>query len=556
MRKRFSFIYLFLLMILIAVSFNNCSDQYLSKIESKQLKSTDNLNSIVDLCKETEDSLFQKGYHNFLSTTCKNCHISGPGKGNFADPNPTAAFNGFKMLGYDKISRYAVSDSHNSPFTGTHNVEIVNELKLQWQTFLTQQASCGNSDVTNPNQSIEYQFITSEKNLPSITSKIETVNINGTQTTLTTFERKQLKWLLSTELFPLSKTSIPNLVNVEFTITVTGFQTSTGERALLITSPTIKTANQSLSIEGMKVKLNGFVNKYSSTYNNLSENIYQNSSAMISAGSSVFVGNFSEKDKISIEFGSIKEIQMSAPPPPALVQFTQTQFTVQKSNQGFSNKVIFDVEVIGTSFSPINLSIRPIESSKYSSRETEARFILGNDGRNRFDWDYQFDTIMNGNILISPTQKKSSFAIIFSDDERFESTRTLKLEISSVLGAQVGTKNTLTVSIPNYATAPPNGIPTFSQLMSKSGILNMNCVKCHNSVSKMGGYDMTNYQDMVNRRIIIPGDPVGNNHKMYRRMNADAPNIEGLQPMPLDQFLTRDLVQLVEQWILNGAKNN
>jgi len=555
MTKNRSVVFLFIVLSLIAVSFNNCSDQYLSKVESSKSQNSELQNSVVDLCKETEESLFQKGYHNFLSTTCKNCHITGPGKGNFADPNPSAAFTGFKMLGYDKISRYAVSDSHNPPFTGTQNVETVNQLRLQWQTFLTQQSNCGNSGATSATESIDYQFITSEKNLPAIESKIETVNINGTQTSLTTFERKQIKWLLSSELFPLSKAAIPNLNSVEFTITVTGFQTSTGEKALLITAPTIKTANQSLAVKGMKVKLNGFINKYSSTYNNLSENIYQNTSAMISAGSSVFVGNFSEKDQVAIEFGSIDLIQMSAPPPPAMVQFSTTQFAIQKINQGFSNKVTFDVEVIGTSFSPINLTVRSADPNKYSSTELEARSVLGNDGRNRFDWDYQFDPKMDGNIQISLGQKKSSFAIIFSDDERFETTRVLKLEISSALGARIGTKNMLTITIPSFSQ-PPSGGPTFSQLMSKSGILNTNCVKCHNSVLKMGGYDMTNYQDMVNRRIIIPGDPVGNNHKMFRRMNADAPNIEGLQPMPLDQFLTRDLVQFVEQWILNGAKNN
>jgi hypothetical protein len=556
MTQKTPFIFLSIALSLIAVSFNNCSDQYLSKVESSKLQNTDAQNTLVDLCKETEESLFEKGYHNFLSTTCKNCHVVGPGKGNFADPNPASAFTGFKMLGYDKISRYALSDSHNPPFTGTHNVEVVNQLRLQWQTYLTQQSSCGNSANASTSESIDYQFITSEKALPSIASKVETVTINGTQTSLTTFERKQIKWSLNSELFPLSKATVPNLTNVEFTITVTGFQTSTGERALLVTAPTVKVADQSVSIKGLKIKLNGFVNKYSSTYNNLSENIYQNTSTMISAGSSVFVGNFSEKDQLSIEFGSIELIQMAAPPPPATVQFVSTEFTIQKINQGFANQVVFDVEVVGTSFSPIHLSVRSVDSNRYASNELEARSILGNDGRNRFDWDYQFDPSRNGNIQIGATQKKASFAIIFSDDERFEPTRVLKLEITSALGAQIGNKNIMTITIPSFASQSTSGIPTFSQLMSKSGILNNNCVKCHNSALKMGGYDMTNYQDMVNRRIIIPGDPNGNNHKMFRRMNADAPNIEGLQPMPLDQFLTRDLVQFVEQWILNGAKNN
>jgi hypothetical protein len=61
---------------------------------------------------------------------------------------------------------------------------------------------------------------------------------------------------------------------------------------------------------------------------------------------------------------------------------------------------------------------------------------------------------------------------------------------------------------------------------------------------------------MKARGIIVPGNLDPNQHKMYRRMNADDPNLQGLQSMPLDGFLPRDVVDLVNQWILDGAKNN
>ena len=67
---------------------------------------------------------------------------------------------------------------------------------------------------------------------------------------------------------------------------------------------------------------------------------------------------------------------------------------------------------------------------------------------------------------------------------------------------------------------------------------------------------MTDYNEMVQKGVIVPGDLTPNNHKMYRRMNPDAPGAGSVTPMPLDGFLAQDLTLIVEAWIKAGAKNN
>ena len=85
----------------------------------------------------------------------------------------------------------------------------------------------------------------------------------------------------------------------------------------------------------------------------------------------------------------------------------------------------------------------------------------------------------------------------------------------------------------------------------KSGILGLNCVKCHNSQLMAGGYDMTDYELMITRKVLIPGNV---DSKMYVRIH---PTPEFLaKPMPQDGFLPQALIYEVERWLMNGAHNN
>jgi hypothetical protein len=230
--------------------------------------------------------------------------------------------------------------------------------------------------------------------------------------------------------------------------------------------------------------------------------------------------------------------------------------TIQPSQLGYANKVTIEVEVVGANPDPISVSINTTPDVNYPVGEKPAFSVLGI-GQNRFDWDYKIDPTTSTSLNLPANVKTASINIIFSDDHRADVDKVLRLELGTPLGAVIGANSALRIALPNYNPPHTGTAPTFAQLMNpKSGVLGVNCVKCHNSVQRQGGYDMTDYQDMVNRGIIVPGDRVAEDHKMYRRMNADSPNLAGLQSMPLDGFLPFDQVDLVNQWILDGADNN
>lgn len=541
------------------VAFNNCGKGQTADsmgTDASSIGSTSIYNA-VDVCKEEDITVFQRGYHQFLSQACKNCHINGPGKGTFASPDVTSAFSGFMMLGYDKISQYAVNNSHNPPYTGTQNLEIINNLRLQWQTYQKEKASCGtgNTTVAEPT-TFTPEFETSMQNIPQINSSTSTVTVNGTSTQVTTFDRKVLSWDLSKTISSLNGKAIPNLVGAQLSVTVTGFKIPTGETAYLITLPMLKVGSNSLHIQGMNFRINGFPVNYATTFKRIDKNMFQNSTGLLAPGSLVSVGPLGASDTLSVQFGNIEIINMAAPPPPPEVNFNLANMTILPSQLGYANKVTVTVAINGENLESISVPINFVSTTDYPSGETPANSVLGSNGINRFDWDYKLADGSTTSLTFKPGQKTASFDLVFSDDERNDVDKVLRLSIGTPLGANIGQNSNLVISLPNYNPPYAGSAPTFALLMKSTSVLGKNCVKCHNSVQRQGGYDMTDYEDMKKRGIIIPGDLVGNDHKMFRRMNADAPNLEGLQSMPLDGFRPRAEVDMVNQWILDGARNN
>lgn len=539
------------------VSYTNCGKGKSADSASGALGSIGDSFNAADVCEEEEIDVFDRGYHQFLAETCKNCHISGPGKGTFASPDKVTAFSGFNMLGYDKISQYAVNSSHNPPYTGTQNLEIINSLRLQWQTFQKMKATCdGGSGATTENEVFTPQFETTSQNIPQINATTTTVRVNGADTTVTTFDRKVLTWDLNTSMSSVSGKEIPNLNGAQLSVTVSGFRIPTGETAYLFSLPQLKVGNYSLHVKGLNFRINGFAVGYATTFKKLDTNAYMGTTALLSPGSLVSVGRLGASDTLAVQFGDLEIVTLPAPPPPPSVQFSVQSMTVQKTQLGYDNKVTIQVDVTGDNVDSISVPVNFEAAGAYVNGEVQANSILGT-GQNRFDWDYRVDATTSTSLNFKPNQKSATFNLIFSDDLRADPEKVLRLALGTPLGATLGTNSKMRIAIPNYAPAPSGGAPTFSLLMNpKSGILGLNCVKCHNSVQRQGGYDMTDYQDMKNRGIILPGNMDPNQHKMFRRMNADAPNLQGLQSMPLDGFRPRDEVDLVNQWILDGAKNN
>jgi hypothetical protein len=540
------------------LSYNNCGKGRSADSATSSLSSlgVDSLNQ-ADVCNEEEIDVFDRGYHQFLAETCKNCHINGPGKGTFASPDKAMAFSGFQMLGYDKISQYAVNNSHNPPYTGTQNLEIINSLRLQWQTFENMKATCnGGTGATTATEVFTPEFETTAQTIPQITSTTTMVKVNGVDTSVTTFDRKVLTWDLNATLSTLNGKAVPNLNGAQLSVTVSGFRIPTGETAYLISLPMLKVGNNSLHVKGLNFRINGFAVSYATTFKRVDMNAYMGTSVLLSPGSLVSVGRLGASDTLAVQFGDLEIVTLAAPPPPPSVQFSVQSMTIQSNQLGYDHKVTIQVDVTGDNVDSISVPVNFDAATTYPPGEVVANSVLGM-GQNRFDWDYRVDATTSTSLNFKPYQKSATFNLIFSDDLRADPAKVLRLSLGTPLGASLGTNSKLRISIPNYAPAPTGSAPTFSLLMNpKSGVLGINCVKCHNSVQLQGGYDMTDYQDMKNRGIIVPGNLDPNQHKMFRRMNADDPNLQGLQSMPLDGFLPRDQVDLVNQWILDGAKNN
>jgi hypothetical protein len=537
------------------VSYNNCGKGKTADSVNDSFSSigVGNLNA-DNVCSEEEIDVFDRGYHQFLAETCKNCHISGPGKGTFASPDKVTAFSGFNMLGYDKISQYAVNNSHNPPYTGSQNLEIINGLRLQWQTFQKMKAQCeGGTGATVENEVFKPQFETSTQTIPQINSTTTTVRVNGSDTQVTTFDRQVLTWDMSNSLSTLSGKTVPTLTGAQLSVTVSGFRIPTGETAYLVSLPILKVGGNSLHIKGLNFRINGFAVGYATTFKKTDINAYMGTDVLLSPGSLVSVGRLGAADTLAVQFGDLEIIDLPAPPPPPAVQFSVQDMTIQANQLGYDNKVTITVNVIGDNLESISV---PVNFDGAVAPEKAALSLLGT-GQNRFDWDYRVDTTTTTSLTFKPNQKSATFNLIFSDDQRADSDKVLRLSLGTPLGAILATNSKLRISLPNYNAVPTGSAPTFALLMNpKSGVLGMNCVKCHNSVQRQGGYDMTDYQDMKSRGIILPGNLDPNQHKMFRRMNADSPNLQGLQSMPLDGFRPRDEVDLVNQWILDGAKNN
>jgi hypothetical protein len=192
-----------------------------------------------------------------------------------------------------------------------------------------------------------------------------------------------------------------------------------------------------------------------------------------------------------------------------------------------------------------------------------ARSIVSN-GYNRFDWDFRLlaDSLnlqsavdSAGNLSTDPS---GNITVKFSKDIRKEDgNRLLRLRISvASSNGTTGANQDLYVVFLKVNNEDPriNNEVTYSGLMNPvSGILGTKCIKCHNSVLFNGGYDITDYELMMSRQIVIPFDIMS---KMYRRTNSQDPINFGLSPMPANGGLSATDRDLIANWILSGAKDN
>jgi len=542
----------FLVLFLILLNYSNCSSSKMTYDENPAVLSSSS-NNLKDICTESEADVFNLGFHQFFQTNCNTCHISGPGKGTFAHPDTALAFASFGSIGVDKISAMAISDSHNYPYTGSHHLEEINNLKTQWKTYQIEKAKCSSNTPSTPNPNVSTfkpNFITAKKMIPAIKGKPSTVNINGSSMNILTYNTVNVSFNLDSELSMLTDKALPSTAGGILSVSVTGYSNPSGATGYLIQMPKLKANTESLKLTGLHVLLNGRPVNYSYTFQHIDKSVYKQTEMMLSGGSMLVLGPLSESDQISLTIGDVEVVDIPPPLTPPVVQFDLASATILQTEMGSSHIYKVAISVSGDNSNPLSVTLSTTGNENMANI---AKGLTDATGRRRFNWDYKITSSLSVTFLPGDTTKFVD--IIFSDDLRDEVDKTLTLTLTDPFGGTVGTNKNLVLTIPDY-NSPNVGSVTFAQLMSTGGILEMNCVRCHNSIDRQGGYDMTDYQEMVSKGVIIPGDLTPNNHKMYRRMNPDAPDAGLITPMPLDGFLTQDLTLIVEDWIKAGAKNN
>lgn len=600
------------------VQFTNCSKYKQPVVEASSAASggvgsysldEDPLLNFVpsgDVCEDDLQKLFLGGYYKMSRVNCAGCHMKDADKPQFASMDYNWAFTVFKAKGYEKVSNNAISTTHKPPATGLHLVGEITELKSEWKKGL---------ELYNVCKGLPKEGVITD---PNILTTIET--ISKPIPVLAVDESRDITWDMSwdvaqsraKELQKLSPdVAMPNFGSrASLRITVTHRKTSSGEEYYTLKSPRIYDNSTGVIVKGLHIKLNSrFVNQQT-TFKYLSSAIAANTAvtdefSLLASGAMVLLGRPTSQDYLNLAFEILKDGVVPPPPPPALVKFDTTAPVVYIIDSAVNNpsQYLQNFKIIaeGQVPRPIVVSVSDVTSNICGqTRETDAftvsstclpevnaalnsystatsnaankkfytaRSIVGI-GYNRFDWDFrmvsdqlnlQSAVDASGNMIADPF---GNVTVKFSKDIRKEDgNRILRLRIGLATsnGTLTGTgaRQDIYVVFLKVNNPDPGYELTYSDLMNPvSGILGTKCIFCHNSVLFNGGYDITDYERMIERQILIPFDPMS---KMFRRTNSEDEINEGLSPMPANGGLSDEIGgerDQIRKWILNGAKNN
>ena len=569
------------------LGFNNCqatkdSALNLEPDTANSLTPAEGIDGVTGtLCEQDIKRNFGRSWYEFARTNCATCHANGPGKGRFANSNINTAYDEFMLIGFDKVGKNATNPNHNPPFTGTQHFMEINSYKVEWLKSLENYSVCSG----------DYSVAPTEPQIDKISISTTEKNIGLTADNTT----KTLTWTINTEVKRQAGKpgNDPNIPGGLFSISVGRYKNTAGASYYTFFSPTLNGQTVDVNVNGLFISVNGLLLRYPSTFSFLNVDIRKiqdivgdNKATLISGGSLVAPKFVVPSDTISVSFIEMKQITMLPPPPPNYLNITSAKTNIVGAAETFKDITLSlsrpaeepivvslseNSDLCGSIFSFAN------DNSPGSMRKLSAtcmptvfaavcatgtcsdpvltygrsRSVQGSTF-NRFDWDHK---VPNLNVTFMSGEQTKTIRIDFSTNIRKEVNRVLTMEVTSINGAGVlGTDIAAHFAVRKYNNPDANvGIQRYSELMDRRfGILGLNCVKCHNSDTNAGGYDMTNYDLMVSRGVLVPLVP--NTSKMYFRMNPSLGNLS--KPMPLDGFRPLDQVLEIEKWILDGAKNN
>ncbi len=513
--------------------FNNCSS-------SHSYDPNESLASVSGDCNLS--SFFQRSYHPFLQTNCNSCHVQGGvGKGAFADPDLGVAWNAFSLVGFSKVSEYAVNPSHNPPYSGTQHQETIDNLVLSWANAEVENELCRTGAAVDDGRTFNDAEWYQTRSKP-----IGITSLTGTSTI--TFD-------LAQDLLP-GAMAAPNLTGARFRLRF-AVREITGAPYYMVSNPVLDLTNSNtdLDLEGLRVKINGRWIDDQTTFTLLRTQTRRGEGrdVIVSSGVLNALGTLRSSDVVSVAFRRLDPVTLPPPPAPTPVNFRVENFT--PTEEGGLYDVWVDLAQ-AIPDRPVIIGLE-VDSSTTATPIRSGREVVNQDGDtieiDNFDWNFKTDTL---SMTLIPGQTSARVQLRIADNDRYDRVGTqnkrVVLRLGSVTGAIAGTRNRYTLTIPDDDPAPdPNSlVPTYSQLMGPGGVFATYCIQCHNSVDRAQGYDISNYEEMIQNRVLVPGDI---SSKMFVRMNSAVP---GVATMPLTGLLPVYLRKQVEDWILNGARND
>ncbi len=575
-------------------SYNNCSPNTSFK-GTKSFSSSSNLAASISTgacvdstpCEDQLMRFYGGGYQQFLTQNCATCHSAGPGKGQFANNNLCSSYKDFMQVGYSKVSNNALSDAHNPPFSGPQHLQTINELRLSWVKALAEYDICLGNDGNSTNTlSLDEraQFSFGNKVIPAMNDN----------------EEKRVEFDL-TQIVALKSLPVPTLPGAKFSVMIKK-EVKGENKTYVIHSPKIFNSTQDIHLKGLFTKINGRYIQYSTNFRFAEAKIRKGTlentpDAIISTGALVIAGAMSPSDQVGFDVELIEATVIPPPPPPVQLAINAPNaITVDSSgfidlevklSQASTETVSFVISADDSRICGVNSDIVSVNNSTClpdvynlicpsgtcspeAQKFSRARSIAGTPF-NRFDWDYKFTST---SMVFAVGETSKTIRLNLSKDVRYETNRLLSLKVETGIGNAVLGKSVVHLVFNKRKNpVPPSNEVTYSMLMSaNTGILKLHCNNCHNSdeAQQQGGYDIADWDLMVNRGVLKPGqdfrriDPTTGNviktyaSKMFKRMNTQDPDIGTfLGPMPKDGYLDYDTeISPVENWILNGAKNN
>jgi hypothetical protein len=248
-------------------------------------------------CEASLMKIYENTYHGFLSQTCNNCHIVGPGIGKFASPNVATSYASFVSIGADKINSQAINDAHKPPYTGSQNISSINSYKAAWADAQIGYAAClANGGTGGSTGSISEFTVRSD-------GKKVAANL------ATTFVR--MEWDLETE----SSSKVPLVAGIEIRKAVLNTVTEGYE----FRNPTLRLKNATSGdyyARALNIYINGQLQGNVTTYSNIEATINSTTNFNVATGyaNAWAVYSIAATDMIAMEFSTLKSTSGAANP--------------------------------------------------------------------------------------------------------------------------------------------------------------------------------------------------------------------------------------------------